>query len=133
MRVTGNPDFAKTYLRTQRIQANSTAISLTDDPNPSLAGEWVAFTAYVAPNSSAAAGFPSGTVQFAVDGSNVGEPVKVDAKGRATLETSRLRVGANRVTASYAPGADSSFLPSTSLEKIHEVKRCFCDAEHDHK
>lgn len=133
VRVTGNPDFAKTYLRTQRIQADSTAISLTDDPNPSLAGEWVAFTAYVAPNSSAAAGFPSGAVQFAVDGSNVGEPVKVDAKGRATLETSRLRVGANRVTASYAPGADSSFLPSTSLEKIHEVKRCFCDAEHDHK
>jgi hypothetical protein len=42
------------------------------------------------------------------------------------------KVGTHRVTASYVPGADSLFLASTSLERIHTVKRCFCDAEHGH-
>jgi hypothetical protein len=78
-------------------------------------------------------GFPSGTVQFAVDGSNIGEPVKVDAKGGAAWETSELKVGTHRVTASYVPGADSAFLPSTSLDKIHIVTRCHCDADRDQK
>jgi Bacterial Ig-like domain (group 3) len=93
----------------------------------------VTFTAFVAPYSSAVRGFPSGTVQFAVDGSNAGKPVKVDATGQATWETSRLKVGTSQVTASYVPGAGSEFLPSTSPEMIHEVKRCFCDTEHEHK
>jgi Bacterial Ig-like domain (group 3) len=128
VKVTGNLGFATTYLATQRILADSTVTSLTHGADPSQAGEWVTFTAFVAPNSSAATGFPSGTVQFAVDGLNIGEPVTVDAKGRATWETSKLRVGTHRVTASYLPGADSVFLPSTSLEKLQTVKRCFCDA-----
>jgi len=133
VRVTGNIGFAKTYLATQRILADSTTTSLTDDADPSRAGEWVTFTAFVAANSIEVRGFPSGSVQFAVDGSNVGEPVKVDAKGRAKWETSRLKVGTHRVTAHYIPGADTVFLPSTSLEKIHIVKRCHCDAEREEK
>ena len=47
-----------------------------------------------------------------------GEPVMVDAKGRATWATSRLKVGTHRITASYVPGAESEFLPSTSLEML---------------
>ena len=133
VRVSGNTGFARAYQVTQRTLAASTTTSLTDDPNPSQAGEWVSFTAFVAPYSSAAAGVPSGTVQFAVEGSSVGESVKVDAKGRATWETSRLKVGANRVTASYAPGVDSAFLPSASLARIHEVRRCNCAAEHEQR
>jgi hypothetical protein len=31
------------------------------------------------------------------------------------------------------PGLDSSFLPSTSVEKIHEVRRCDCDAKNENK
>ncbi len=127
VRVTGNIDFATTYLTTQRVLADSTTISLTDDADPSQVGEWVTFTAYVAANSSAVAGFPSGTVQFAVDGSSVGEPVTVDAKGRANWSTSQIKVGTHRITASYLPGADSVFLPSTSIEKTHVVRRCPCE------
>jgi hypothetical protein len=93
VRVTGNLGFAKTYLDTQRNLAFSTATSLTDGDNPSQPGEWVTFTAFVAPYSTAAMGFPSGTVQFAVDDANAGEPITVDAKGRAKLETSRLKMG----------------------------------------
>ena len=114
VRVTGNRDFANAYLVTQRIQTYSTTTNVTDDQDPSQVGEWVTFTAFVAPNSSTVAGLPSGTVQLAVDGSNVGEPVKLDSKSRTTWETSRLKVGTHRVTASYVPSADSVFLPSTS-------------------
>jgi hypothetical protein len=129
VRATGNTGFAQTYLDTQRTLADSTTLSLTDDADPSQVGEWVAFTAYVAANSTPAMGFPSGTVQFAVDGSNVGEAIKVDAKGRAMWQTSQLKVGEHRVAASYVPGADTVFLPSASVEKIHVVRRCPCDAE----
>jgi hypothetical protein len=131
--ATGNAGFAKTYLATQRILADSTTISLTDDAQPSQVGERVTFTAFVAANSTRATGYPSGTVQFAVDGSNVGAPVMIDAKGRATWETSGLKVGMHRVTASYLPGTDSVFLPSVSVEKIHIVRRCPCADEHEHK
>jgi hypothetical protein len=130
--ATGNVGFANTYVTTQRILADSTSTSLTDDVDPSQAGEWVSFTAIVVANT-AASGVPSGTVQFALDGANVGEPVMVNAKGRATWATSQLKVGTHRVTASYMPGADSSFLPSVSLEKLQTVKRCSCGADHDQK
>jgi len=104
------------------VPVGSTTIGLTDDPEPSQDGERVIFTAFVAPNGSAAPRTPSGNVQFAVDGSNVGEPVKVDATGRATWGTSRLKVGTHPVTARYVPSADTLFLPSTSLEKLHTIR-----------
>jgi hypothetical protein len=46
----------------------------TNDPDPSQAGKGVTFTAFVVSNSSAVPGFPSVSVQFAVDGANAGEP-----------------------------------------------------------
>jgi hypothetical protein len=131
--ATGNVGFATTYLATQRRLADSTTTSLTDDADPSQAGEWVSFTASVVANAGGATGVPSGTVQFAVDGANAGEPVMVNAKGRAAWATSQLKVGTHRVTANYVPSTDSSFLPSTSLEKLQIVKRCFCSAERDNK
>ena len=82
--------------------------------------------------SSSTTGFPSGSVQFSVDGANAGEPVKIDARGRATWETSRLKVGTHRVAASYAPSADVQFLPSASPEKLHTVNRCPCGAAPEH-
>jgi hypothetical protein len=131
VRATGNVGFAQTYANTQRNLSLSTTTSLADEDNPSQPGEWVTFTAFVAPYSTAPAGLPSGTVQFAVDGANSGEPITVDAKGRATWETSRLKIGASRVTATYLPGEDSAFLPSTSLDRIHEVRRCPCGIQRD--
>jgi hypothetical protein len=126
VRVTGNLGFAKSYLDSQRNLAYSTTTSLIGGEDPSQPGEWVSFTAFVAPHSPPAPGVPSGTVRFAVDGSSVVEPATIDAKGRATWETSRLKVGTHRVTASYVPGSDSAFLPSTSLERLHVVRRCPC-------
>jgi hypothetical protein len=131
VKATGNTGFATLYLDTQRSLADSTAVSVTDDADPSQVGEWVALTANVAANSTTFTGFPSGTVQFSVDGSHVGEPITVDAKGRAVWQTSQLKIGKHWVAASYIPGAESQFLPSASVEKLHVVKRCHCGAERD--
>jgi len=131
--ATGNLGVAKTYLAGERTLADATTLSLAQDSEKSQAGEWVTFTAYVAANSADVKGYPSGTVQFAVDGANVGEPVIVDAKGRATWQTSQLKVGSHRLTASYLPGSDTLLLPSASVEKIHIVRRCPCADEHEHK
>jgi subtilisin family serine protease len=128
VRVTGNAGFAKTYLLSEKIQAGSTTTTVTDDQDPTQAGEWVTFTAIVAPSASAGRRIPTGTVQFTFDGSKVGAPVKLDSKGRATWETSRLKVGIHRVAASYIPSQGSVFLASTSLEKLHSVRRCFCES-----
>lgn len=133
VRVTGNLGFATTYLTTQRVLADSTTTSLTSDSNPSQAGEWVTFTASVVSNSSTTDDRPSGTVQFAVDGANAGAPVTIDSKERATWDTSALKVGAHRITATYVPASNTAFLPSTSLEILHTVKRCACENEHGGK
>jgi len=128
VRITGNTGFAKTYLLSQKIQAGSTTTTMTADQDSTQIGEWVTFTAIVAPNASASRRIPTGTVQFILDGAKVGKPVKLDSKGRATWETSRLKVGTHRVAASYIPSQDSVFLASTSLEKFHFVIRCSCES-----
>jgi len=129
--ATGDPIFAKSYVATQRILAYSTTTGLTADADPTQVGEWVIFTASVVANSSAATGVPSGSVQFAVDGFNVAAPIPLNSKGGAIWGTPQIKVGTHKVTASYIPSADSVFLPSTSLDKLQTVKRCFCDAERE--
>ncbi len=129
VRVAGDVSFAKLYLDTLRLMTDSTTMSLKDDPNPSQVGEFVEFTAFVAANSTHPASVPSGTVQFTVDGGLVGPPVPVDAKGRASYGTSQLKAGKHHVTAAYLPAADTTFLPSSSVEVTHLVKRCHCDKD----
>jgi hypothetical protein len=124
--VTGNPGFARTYVAGQRIETDSTTTRVTDDENPTQVTEAVEFTAIVTPTASSNGRIPAGTVQFTLDGSKVGEPVKLDAKGSARWETTRLRVGEHRVVATYIPGPGSALLASTSPEKHHTVKRCLC-------
>ncbi len=126
--VTGERGFAKLYLISQKIQAGSTTTTVTDDQDPTQVGEWVTFTAIVARNTGTGRGVPTGTAQFTLDGSKVGEPVKLDSKGRATWETPRLKVGQHRVAASYIASQGSVFLASSSLEKLHTVRRCSCES-----
>ncbi|MGA2132486.1 MAG: Ig-like domain repeat protein [Bryobacteraceae bacterium] len=128
VRATGNLGFATAYVAAQRVQNDSTTTTLADDPDPSQVGESVTFTAFVRPSSSTATGAPAGSIQFAVDRADAGKPVPLDSKGRATWETSRLKVGTHQVTASYMPGPHSVFLASTSPEKLHVVQRCPCGA-----
>jgi hypothetical protein len=99
-----------------------------DDEDPTQVGEWVTFTAIVARSASTGRSVPTGTVQFTLDGSKIGEPVKLDSKGRATWDTSPLKVGTHQVAAIYIPSEDSIFLASSSLDKRHSVKRCSCES-----
>jgi hypothetical protein len=91
--VTGNTGFGRIYVHSQRIQAGSTTTTVIDDGDPSQIGEWITFTALVAPVASTGKGVPAGVVQFTLDGSKAGEPVRLDSKGRATWQTPRLRAG----------------------------------------
>ena len=133
VRATGNLDFAETYGVVQRLQTNSTVTSVSSDQDPSQVGEWVTFTASVAPGSSTVHGLPSGAVQFLVDETKAGEPVELDSHNQATLQTSRLKAGRHLVAASYIPSDGGAFLPSTSGEMPQTVKRCLCEGEPEHK
>jgi CSLREA domain-containing protein len=71
--------------------------------NPSELGQSVTFTATILSTG----GIPTGTVQFAIDGTNAGAPVTLDASGVATFATSNLTAGNHPITATY--NGDASF------------------------
>jgi hypothetical protein len=80
-------------------------------------GQSVSFTATVAVQAPGA-GSPTGTVQFQLDGINLGSPVPL-VNGKAVLTTSSLPVGTHTVTAAY--GGDSNFLGAAGqvTESVH--------------
>lgn len=120
--VTGEPGFAKTYLLSQRIEVGSTRTTVNDTKDPTQFGDSVTFTATVARRASSGRGVPTGTVQFTLDGSKVGEPVKLDSKGQARWKTSRLKVGDHKVVVQYIPAKGTAFLASSSLDEPHTVR-----------
>jgi hypothetical protein len=119
--VTGEPGFAKTYQLVQQIQAGSTTITVSDNEDPTQAGAPVTSTATVARTAAGGQGTLAGTVQFVLDGSKVGAPVKLDPNGRATWKTSSLKAGNHQVSARYIPASGSVFLASSSLDEPHTV------------
>ncbi|HEX8091403.1 MAG TPA: Ig-like domain-containing protein, partial [Blastocatellia bacterium] len=121
VRVTGEPGFAKLYLQKQRIRNGSTAITLDDTKNPTRSGERVTLTATVSRRSSHKE-VTSGTVQFTLNGDNVGQPVRLDRNGSATWTTSGLKAGKHQVSARYIPARDSVFISSSSRLKVHTVR-----------
>jgi hypothetical protein len=122
--VTGEPGFAKLYQLSQRLRVGATT-TVVEVLGAALAKEPLTLLATVAPRpwASSGRGLPAGAVQFTVDGRKAGAPVKLDAKGRATLKTPRLEAGEHKVAASYLPVAGSPHLPSSSLERIYTVRR----------
>ena len=86
-----------------------TTTTLSSSVNPSTYGMPITFTATVA-TSDATAGTPDGKVQFAVDGTNLGDPVDV-VDGTATSPTVFSPLpGDHLVTAAFLPGV--AFGPS---------------------
>ena len=85
---------------------NNTVV--TCSVSPSYYGQSITFTATVAPSGSAV---PTGTVQFKIDGSNVGSPQTLSG-GVATYTTSTLAVGSHSVVAVYS--GDTNFTNGTS-------------------
>jgi hypothetical protein len=85
-------------LTAQAATATSTTTTVASSrPGGATYGQSITFTATVAPSSGS--GTPTGTVQFQIDGVNVGSPVPLSG-GKATLTTT-LAVGQHPVAALY--------------------------------
>lgn len=95
-------------------QAASTTV-VTSNRNPSVSGQTVTFTARVTPLSA------GGTVQFRLDGADVGGPVATTATGRARLVINTLAVASHPVSAVYS--GNVNYLPSTSATLTQMVNK----------
>jgi hypothetical protein len=74
--------------------------SVTSSVNPALLNQPTTFTATVSPPPGVTDA-PTGTVQFQVDGLNVGQPVPLSS-GQASLSLSSLAVGLHTITALFS-------------------------------
>jgi hypothetical protein len=106
---------------TQTVNKASTTSTVTSITGSSVFGQAVTFgvtVAAVAPG----AGTRTGTVQFAVDGVNVGSPVAISAAGTASsAAVSNLSVGNHTITAVYS--GDTHFSTSTSAGFTQTVSK----------
>jgi subtilisin family serine protease len=120
--LTGEPNFAETYLLSQKIEMGATTTNLNANKNPAIFGDAVIFTATVARTATLAQeNIPIGTVQLTINGRNAGEPQKLDAKGQASWSTSTLDVGDYQVAVKYTPNTGSVFLDSSSVDLSYRV------------
>ncbi len=82
-----------TATTTANITPAPTATTVISNPNPSVYGQTVTFTAFV--NNTGSHAVPTGTVSFSIDGTPVG----------GTLETCPSAIPANRLCATYSTSA----------------------------
>src|SRR5207245_1508717 len=103
----GDGNFASrsaTFRGGQVVNQASTSSALTSSTNASVFGQAATFTATIS-ITAPGAGTPSGTVQFLIDGGNVGSPVNVRTTGGvaiASFSIATLAVGSHTVTARYS-------------------------------
>ena len=99
-------------------KANSRTV-VTTSGSPATFGTTVVFTATVSAVAPGA-GIPTGTVQFRIDGANVGAPVVLNPSGQATYATSTLTVGLHTASAVYS--GDAGFNTSTSANRNQRIQ-----------
>jgi hypothetical protein len=75
----------------------------------------VTFTATVRP--AIGTGTPSGTVQFNIDGTNVGGVLTLNAQGRASYATAALTAGNHNVTVVYSGSVTLAPAPAQRSSK----------------
>lgn len=128
VRITGEIGFARTHLISQRIRSSGTTTTVAGESSTSVIGLPVTFTAAVSFLASDAKGVPTGAVQFVIDGKPVGDPVKLDANGRAKWTTLALSLDVHQIAATYlVPAKSAEFLPSSSMTEIHTVTPWWAD------
>ena len=96
------------------------SVSVSSSADPGVFGQPVTVTATV----TAAAGqpVPAGTVQFAVDGQDLGSPVTLSGGSVTSDPTASLAVGHHAVTATYTP-ADGSAPSSGTLTPDQNIQQ----------
>jgi ELWxxDGT repeat protein len=93
----------------QIVSKDMTSTSVLISPSTLVSGQAVAFVAIVS-NTSGPFGAPTGTVQFAVDGTNVGSPVILVSGVALSLPTKLLATGSpHTITATYT-NTDGDFI-----------------------
>jgi hypothetical protein len=100
---------------TQSVARNTTTTAVTSSNSASSFGQGVTFTATVA---SASDNGETGTVQFQVDGNDIGSPVPL-SNNIATYTASTLTAGNHSITAVYS--GDGNFVGSTSPSLTQDV------------
>ena len=104
----------------QTVNKADTTTTLVSSINPSVFGQGVTFTATMSANAPGA-GVPTGSVQFAIDGSSVGGAVSLSGGSATSGSISTLAVGTHSVTATYA--GNGSFNGSTSSTLTQTVNK----------
>jgi ELWxxDGT repeat protein len=83
------------------VSKDATTTTMLASPSTLVSGEPVAFVAIVS-NSSGPFGTPTGTIQFAVDGTNLGSPVSLVMGVAGSIPTQLLAAGSpHTITATY--------------------------------
>ena len=98
------------------LRATTTVVTSNRVPSATF-GQSITFTATVRP--AVGTGIPTGTVQFSIDGGNVGVPVTLNAQGRATFATTTLSAGTHSVVATY--GGSTVFAGSPPSAPLAQV------------
>jgi Bacterial Ig-like domain (group 3)/Matrixin len=113
---TFTPTYSSTHLTLTASKFAATTV-VTASANPSLLNQPVTFTATISPPAGTTDA-PTGTVQFQVDGNNVGTPVSLN-NGQASFNISSLTVGPHTITALYS-GDQCFYAGSGSLtQQVH--------------
>jgi hypothetical protein len=94
---------------TQAVNRADTSTQVVSSANPSVVGSSVTFTAHVTVKAPGA-GTPAGTIQFQMDGSDLGPRVALSG-GSASMTASALPAGTHTISAIYA--GDGSFAGSS--------------------
>jgi hypothetical protein len=94
-----------------------TTTVVTSNRNPTATfGQNITFTATVRPVTGT--GTPTGTIQFSVDGTNVGAALPLNAQGRATYSTAGLSAGIHNIVAVYSGSATFSGGGSATFSQV---------------
>jgi methionine-rich copper-binding protein CopC/uncharacterized membrane protein len=103
---------ATVQINVNPANSTTTLTAAAGSPSPSAIGQGATFTATV---SSSAPGTPtpSGSVQFQVDGTNVGTPVTLSGGSATSAAISNMTAGTHSITAVYSSD-NGNFATSTS-------------------
>ncbi len=105
---------------TLTITPAQTTLAVASPFSPALAGQALSFTATVSAVAPGG-GVPAGSVQFLVDGGNLGSPVPL-AAGQASSPSTVLGVGSHLVGAVYLPAGGNYLGSSAALtQKVRPV------------
>ena len=119
--TTGDPVFARGAGAGERLRraATSTGVIETASDKPD---DVAAFTAMVLPRMRQKA-VPRGSVRFYLEGKPIGEPVRLDAGGRAVWRVPLGKIGAYGISAEYLPERGGGFAASRSAEVRHAAMK----------